>query len=216
MTRQRQLEQDEAVARLSPLLAEVMPYIAHPQIRNRGTVGGSLAHADPAAELPVIAVALDARLRLQREDGERWVTANDFYQGLFTIALEPDELLAEIAFSAWPAGAGWSFQEVARRHGDYALVGVATLLEMDGDHCRRARLVYLNVGERPVVAERAAALLEGERIEDEVIVAAANLAADEEIEPVADVHASVAYQRHLVRVLTERTVREALRRATDG
>ena len=217
MTRQRAVERSETVARLSPLLAESMPYIAHPQIRNRGTIGGSLAHADPAAELPVVAVTLDAQLRLQSERGERWVTADQFYEGLFTTALEPGELLTEIHFPAWPDGAGWSFQEVARRHGDYALVGVATILELAADgRCRRVRLVYLNVGERPVVARRAAAILEGQEMGEEEIRAAADLAAAEEIEPVADVHASVPYQRHLVQVLTGRALRQAQRRAANG
>lgn len=217
MARQRRVEGDPAVARLCPLLAEAMPHVAHPQIRNRGTMGGSMVHADPAAELPVVAVALDAHFLIRSADGERSVTADDFFQGLFTVDLAPGEMLVEVEFPAWPANAGWSFVEVARRHGDYALTGVASLLSLDDDgRCRQARLVYLNVGDRPVDARRAARQLEGERVSDEALNAAAHIAAHEEIDPVADVHASEGYQRHLARVLTVRAIRQALARATNG
>ena len=217
LARQRRVEHDPAVARLCPLLGEAMPHVAHPQIRNRGTMGGSMVHADPAAELPVVAVALDARFRIRSADDERFVAADDFFQGLFTVDLAPDEMLVEVEFPRWPAGAGWSFLEVARRHGDYALAGVAALLSLDdSDRCRQARLVYLNVGDRPVDARRAARQLQGERVSDEAINAVARTAADEEINPVADVHASAAYQRHLARVLTVRALRQALARATNG
>jgi len=217
MARQRRVERDPAVARLCPLLADVMPYVAHPQIRNRGTVGGSMVHADPAAELPVVAVALDARFRVRSVDDERSVAAADFFQGLFTVDLNPGEILVDVHIPPWPAGSGWSFLEVARRHGDYALVGVAALLSLDSDgRCRRARLVYLNVGDRPIDARKAARQLEGERVTGEVIAAAAHTAASEEIDPVADVHASVGYQRHLVRVLTGRALQQALARAGNA
>src|SRR5687767_2645685 len=111
MTRQRRLERDPLVSRLAPLLREAVPFIAHPQIRNRGTVGGSLAHADPAAELPAVAVALDARFRLQRVSGERWVEAREFFAGLFTTVLEPDEMLVEVALPPPPPNTGWAFME---------------------------------------------------------------------------------------------------------
>ena len=157
MVRQATLERDPLVARLAPLIHETMPYIAHPQIRNRGTLGGSLAHADPAGELPLLAVALDARLRLVSSQGERWVTAGDFYQGLFTTLLEPEELLVEIAVPRQPAGSGSAFAELARRHGDYATAGVAAVVTLDaGGTCRAARLVFLNAGEMPMEAVDAA------------------------------------------------------------
>ncbi len=217
MTRQRRVERDTAVARLCPLLADVMPYVAHPQIRNRGTVGGSIVHADPAAELPVVAVALDARFHARSVEGKRSVDAGDFFQGLFTVDLKPGEVLVEVEIPPWPAGAGWSFQEVARRHGDYALAGVAALLSLDKHgRCQKARLLYLNLADQPVDARKAAQQLEGERVTDEAIAAAAHTAATEEIDPVADVHASVGYQRHLARVLTARTLRQALARAANG
>ncbi len=215
MTRQRRLERDPLVAERAPLLAEAMPWIAHPQIRNRGTLGGSLAHADPAAELPAVAMALGARLRLARAGGERWVGAEDFFQGLFTTALEPDELLVEVALPPPPPRTGWSFLEIARRHGDYAQVGIAALVTLGEDgKCREARLVYLSVGDRPVVATRAAALLAGEAPTEEAFAAAAATAA-EDLAPTGDLHATAAFKRHLARVLTERALRRALERAAS-
>lgn len=217
MTRQRGLERDATVARACPLLAEVMPYVAHPQIRNRGTLGGSIVHADPAAELPVAAVALDARFYVRSRDAERWVAARDFFQGIFTVDLAPEEMLVEVEFPPLAPGTGWSFLEVARRHGDYALVGVAALVTIGEDGlCQQARLVYLNVGDQPVDARRAAQLLVGEAIDEAAMEAVAQVASQEEIDPVADLHASVAYQRHLAGVLTRRALRQALARAGNG
>ncbi|MCB0008111.1 MAG: FAD binding domain-containing protein, partial [Anaerolineales bacterium] len=131
MVRQRRLERDALVAECAPLITATMPYIAHPQIRNRGTIGGSLAHADPAAELPVIAVTLGAQLKLQSSSGERWVAAEDFYIGLFTTDLQPEEIVTEIVLPPQPPRSGWSIQEISRRHGDYAIVGVATHVQLD-------------------------------------------------------------------------------------
>lgn len=214
MTRQRTLERDPRVAGLAPLLSEAVPFIAHPQIRNRGTVGGSLAHADPASELPAVAVALRARFRLQRAGGERWVEARDFFAGLFTTVLEPDEMLVEVALPASPARSGWAFLEVARRHGDYAQVGIAAGVSLDETgRCREARLVYLSVGDGPVEAREAARLLEGSPPSEEAIVAAADKAARDEMDPTGDIHASADFKRHLARVLTGRALRRAFARA---
>lgn len=213
MTRQRRVERDPLVAQLAPLLHETMPYIAHPQIRNRGTLGGSLVHADPAAELPVIAIALNARMRVQSTAGERWLAAEEFFLDMFTTALQPDELLVEIAFPPLPSGAGWSFMEFARRHGDYALIGIAAWIALDdGGVCREARLIYLNAGNGPIDARAAARLLQGREISLEAIEAAA-AAADHEIEPTGNVHCTPAYQRHLARVLTRRALQQAAARA---
>lgn len=214
MTRQRTLERDPLVARLAPLLREAAPFIAHPQIRNRGTVGGSLAHADPAAELPAVAVALDARFRLRRPQGERWVEARDFFSGLFSTVLEPDEMLVEVALPPPVPRTGWAFLEVARRHGDYAQVGIAARVTLDGSgRCQEARLVYLSVGDGPVEAREAARLLAGTDLGDEVIAAAADKASSEEMDPLGDIHASAAFKRHLARVLTGRALRQAFARA---
>ncbi len=216
MTRHRTLERDSAVARAAPLVAEAAPYIAHPQIRNRGTVGGSLAHADPASELPVVAVALDARFRLARAGGERWVEAADFFVGLLTADLEPGELLVEVELPAMPSGSGWAFDELARRHGDYALAGVAAVLTRDGDACTRARLVYLSLGDGPVRARQAEAMLESDGASDATIAEAARLAAEQEIEPSGDIHASASYKRHLAAVLTRRVLARAWQRAAEA
>lgn len=215
MTRQRRLERDPLVPRLAPLLGEAVPFIAHPQIRNRGTVGGSLAHADPAAELPAVAVALDARFRLRRAGGERWVEARAFFAGLFATVLEPDEMLVEVALPPpAPSRTGWAFLEVARRHGDYAQVGIAARVTLDeAGRCREARLVYLSVGDGPVEAREAAAMLAGSDLSDAAIAAAADKASRDEMDPTGDIHASADFKRHLARVLTGRALRRAVSRA---
>jgi CO/xanthine dehydrogenase FAD-binding subunit len=218
MTRQSQLERDPLVAERAPLLHETVPHIAHPQIRNRGTYGGSLAHADPAAELPAVTVALGGRLRLQSRAGDRWVPATDFYLGLFATALQPDELVVEIALPKLPPRSGWAFEEVARRRGDYALVGVAAVVTLDGSNrCQQARLVFLSVGDRPMEAHRAAELLQGQSPTPEAIQAAAETAANADIDPGSDIHASAEFRRHLARVLARRALTRAFKRASgDG
>jgi aerobic carbon-monoxide dehydrogenase medium subunit len=217
LVRQRRLERDPLVAEVAPLLREAVPFIAHPQIRNRGTIGGSLAHADPAAELPAIAVALGARFRLRRAGGDRWVDARSFFAGLFTTLLEPDEILAEVAIPPLPARTGWAFLEVARRHGDYAQVGIAALVTLDeSGRCRESRLIYLSVGDGPVEAVEAARLLVGEEISPAAIAAAAEKASRDEMEPRGDVHATPEFKRHLARVLTGRALRRAAERARNG
>ncbi len=214
MTRQSRIERDPLVVAHDPVLHEVMPHVAHPQIRNRGTVGGSLAHADPAAELPVVAVARGARFRLRRRDDERWVRAVDFYQGLFETDLQPDELVVEIRLPPFPGQTGHAFLEVARRHGDYALAGVLALVSVaEGGRCQTARLVYLNVGDKPTVAARAAAMLVGETPGPDLWRAVAETATAEEMEPAGDIHASAGFKRHLARVLTERALQLAWQRA---
>lgn len=216
MTRERQLEFDPAVAKWSPLLVEAIPHVAHPQIRNRGTLGGSLAHADPAAELPVIMLALGARLKARSATAERWIEAQNFFSGMFSTDLVPDEMLVEIELPSSPPRTGWSFLEVAPRAGDYALMGVAALVTID-EHgvCRQARLVYLNAGDGPVQAKEAAQVLEGVALNDALIEFAAALASGKEINPFGNIHASPEYQRHLANVLTRKALEQALTRAGD-
>jgi len=214
MTRQRRLELDPIVAAEAPLLAEAVPFIAHPQIRNRGTLGGSLAHADPASELPVIAVALDAQLRVASTEGDRWVPAKEFFQGMFTTTLTPEELLVEVALPALPKRTGSAFMEFSRRRGDYALMGVAVIVRLDeAGACDEARLVFLNAGDGPVDAPQAASMLSGRRIDASSAEAAAAHAAEKEIEPLGNLHASPSYQRHLARVLGRRAILVAAQRA---
>ncbi len=216
MVRQRELERSQLVADLAPLLHEAMPYVAHPQIRNRGTLGGSLAHADPAAELPVVAIALDAYLRLQRQGGERWVRADEFYTGLFSTVLEPEEILAEVTIPPLPANTGYAFMELARRHGDYAQAGAAALVTLD-EHgvCRNARLVFLAVGEVPMVAHRAVQMMIGQVPSAELLAEVARMAAENEIDPVTDIHATADYKRHLAQVLARRALQQAMDRASS-
>lgn len=212
MTRQRAVERDTRLAELTPLLAQALPYVAHSQIRNRGTIGGSIVHADPAAELPAVAVALGARLRLRSVRGERWVQADDFFQGVFAVDLEPDEMVMEVVFPPRPGQTGYAFQEIARRQGDYALAGVAASITLnDKGQCQEARLVYFSVGDRPVVATQAANSLQGYLITEEAIAYVAHQAASKEIDPTSNVHASADFQRHLVKVLTGRAIRQAVK-----
>jgi CO/xanthine dehydrogenase FAD-binding subunit len=216
MTRERELEFDPVISRKTPLLAEALPHVAHPQIRNRGTLGGSLANADPAAELPVIMLAMGARLKVRNADGERWVDAHDFFVGMFTTDMAADEMLVEIELPFAPPHTGWSFMEVAPRAGDYALMGVAALVTLDDDRrCRQARLVYLNAGDGPVEAREAGSILEGKMPGSDSIDEAADLASQKEINPFGNIHTSPEFQRHLARVLTRKTLKQALERAHE-
>ena len=214
MTRQRTVERSPAIAASAPLVTETMPFIAHPAIRNRGTIGGSLAHADPAAELPAVMLALNARFAVRSSAGSRTVGPDDFFVGLFTTAVQPGELLTEILISETPERTGHAFQEISRRHGDFALVGVAASVTVDEQgRCTAARIALLSVGDRPMLAQRAAALLLGQVPSAGAIEAAANMAAAEDIDPSSDIHASAKYRRHLAVVLTRRTLTVAFSRA---
>jgi CO/xanthine dehydrogenase FAD-binding subunit len=216
MARERHLEFDSSIARRTPLLHEAVPFIAHPQIRNRGTLGGSLVHADPAAELPVLMLALNARLKAKSVSGERWIDAQDFFVGMFTTALEPDEILVEIELPFSPPRTGWSFMEVAPRAGDYALMGVAALVTLDkAGKCQQAKLVYLNAGEGPMDAKDAAKSLEGEILNDKLFDSAAALASEKEINPFGNIHTSPEFQRHLAKVLTKQALTQAVQRAGE-
>jgi carbon-monoxide dehydrogenase medium subunit len=214
LTRHRAVERSRLVAERLPLLAEAIPHVAHPQIRVRGTIGGSLAHADPAAELPAVALALDAELLLRGSGGERRLAARDFFTGFFATALAPGEILAAIRFPAASPRTGYAFLEVARRHGDYAQAGVAARVTLDETgRCVAAKLVFLAVGPGPVDATKAAAALAGTELTDDALAAAGAIAAGEEVEPSPDMHASADFKRHLVGVLTRRAIRRAAQRA---
>lgn len=203
MCRYRRIERDAEVARRHPLLVEALAEVAHPQIRSRGTLGGNLSHADPASEMPAVMRALEARFLLRSARGERSVSAHEFFLAPLTTALAPEEMLAEIRIPKLPAGAGTAFLELARRRGDYAMMGCAALLAPN-----EARLAFLSAGPTPLRAPRAeAALREGAGF-----VEAARIAA-EEVDPLGSVQASPAYQRHLARVLAERALNLAGARA---
>ncbi len=216
LTRHYQVEMDPLVAARMPLLHEAVPKIGYPQIRRRGTFGGSICHADPSAELVTVSVAMSGRFRLRSPKGERWVPAQDFFIGLFTTVLQPDELLVEVALPALPARSGTSMMEVARRSHDFALVGVAAVVSLDGKGlCRQARLVFLSAGDRPMEAHHAAKMLAGQALTPEAIRAAAETAASEDIDPSSDIHATAEFRRHLAKVLAQRALDQAHRRAAE-
>lgn len=214
MTTQYELEIDALVPDRAPLLFEALPHIAHPQIRTRGTIGGSLVHADPAAEIPVIALACAARLKVRSLEGERWIEIGDFFQGMFVTDLAEGEMLTEVVFPPLPGGSGWSFMEVSRRRGDYAMMGVAALVGLSDDGlCSSARLVYLNAGDGPLESNEAAGSLLGRKPDITAYDEAAAIASEKEIDPFGNVHATVDFQRHLARVLTRRALEQAFARA---
>jgi CO/xanthine dehydrogenase FAD-binding subunit len=211
MARDLGVERDPRVARDVPLLHEAIGWIGHLAIRARGTVGGSLAHADPAAELPAVAVCLDAELTLASTRGRRTVAAADFFQGFLTTALQPDEILVEAWVPALAPRTGQAWLEFARRHGDFALVGVAVSLSVEGNVVSDAHVVLTGVGGMPVRAREAETLLVG-GVLDERVAAAAD-AVRGAIDPDADIHASKEYRVHLAGVLAERAIRLAYQRA---
>ncbi|HUN21670.1 MAG TPA: xanthine dehydrogenase family protein subunit M [Anaerolineales bacterium] len=214
MTRMAELQHNPTVAAHVPLIAETVPHIAHPQIRNRGSVGGNLAHADPASELPVVAVALGARFRAISASGERWIPAHEFFLGTFTTSLQPQEILLEVTFPTRQARTGYAFAEVARRHGDYAMAGVVAVVSLNAQgQCDSAQLVYLNAGDSPTPAVTAAAMLIGNSGTPAAITAAAQHASMEEIAPYGNLHASTEFQRHLARHLTQQALKTAFERA---
>ena len=217
LVRHATLERHPLVQAHAPLLADAAHWIAHPQIRYRGTLGGSLAHADPAAELPAVMVALEARFRLASQSGERWVEASSFFDGLFATLLDPQEVLVEILIPPIKPRTGSVFLEVARRKGDYALVGVAATLTLDpGGRISDSKLVFLSVGDGPVVAQSNE--LQG-RPPSPGLFSSLVATIQREIEPSDDIHASADYRRHLAGVLTQRAldqILETLGAATHG
>lgn len=217
MVRHHQVEINPLVEKRAPLLHETMPNIAYPQIRNRGTFGGSVSHADPSAELVSVSVALGGSFCLRSQNGERWIPADEFFIGLFTTVLEPDELLVEVALPPMPARSGWSLMEVARRPHDFALVGVAAVVNLDeGGRCEQARMVFISAGDSPMVAHQAAESLKGQAPTQESILAAAEIATSEEIDPSSDIHATAEFRRHLANVLSRRALEQAFQRAAEN
>ena len=213
LTRQRALETSTLVSDRVPLLADAMPQIGHVQIRNRGTIGGSLAHADPAAELPAVVAALDGELVVRGAGGERVLRADEFFVAYLTTALRPTELLVEVRLPVVPPRTGTAFLEVSRRHGDFALVGVAASLTLDdGGVCTRCAIALIGVGPAPVVALAAAGRLVGAVPTIEAFADVGQLAAAD-LRPDGDLHASSQYRRHVAGVLTRRALARALERA---
>ena len=216
MTRQRLAETSALVRERCPLMAEAMPQIGHVQIRNRGTVGGSLAHADPAGELPAVVAALDGELVLRSRRGERRLTPQQFFVAYLTTAVEPDELLVEARVPVAPPRTGTAFMEVSRRHGDFALVGVAVTLTLDdAGVCKACSLAITGVGPTPVVPREAAGALVGVKPSPDAFENVARRVAGA-LTPDSDLHASSDYRKHLAGVLTQRALARAAGRVDGG
>jgi carbon-monoxide dehydrogenase medium subunit len=210
LARQRALERSPLVRSRCPLIAQALPFVGPPQIRARGTLGGSLAHADPAAELPAVMTALGARLTLRSAGGRRTVSAGEFFVSPLTTALAPDELLTEVALPPWPARTGSSLHEVAIRRGDFALGGVAATLTLDPEgRVAGARIACFGVGPRPVRARDAERSLVGRPASAPALQEAGRLASAS-VDPLDDIHASAAYRKRLIGVLTSRALADSL------
>lgn len=212
----RLVETSELVRRHVPLLAEALRHVGHVTIRNRGTIGGSIAHADPAAELPATCVALDAEFVVQGPRGRRVIAAADFFQGYLMTALEQEEVLTEVRVPVLAPGTGCAVEELARRSGDFALVAAFAALTMGTDGtCRDARVVVAGAGSTPVRATAAEALLKGAAVTADVVAAAAQ-AASAATNPPSDIHGPAEYRRQMATVLSRRAITQAADRANGG
>ncbi len=214
MTRQRTVERSSVMRETCPLLPAAVEWIGHPQIRNRGTIGGSLVHSDPAAELPALATLLDATFTITNAQGaKRTVKPDEFFVTYLTTAVEPEEMLSEIYFPTLPAGTGWSFVEVARRHGDFALVGAAATVALDSaGACSNVRIALFGVAPTATRSPSAEQALLNQKPDEQAIAAAASEVV-KDIDPPGDVHASVEYRKYVATNLVRRALTEAVQRA---
>lgn len=217
LTRHRAVEQSALVSETCPLLSEAIAHVGHVQIRNRGTVGGSLAHADPAAELPAVVTALGGSLRLRSASGERTLAPGDFFVSSLTTAIEPGEMLVAVELPAWPAGTATCFTEFSRRQGDFALAGAGAALAFgDGGRVERAGLALMGVGDRPFDGSAIANELLGDETPSEAAVQAVAERVQSNVEPSSDIHAPADYRRHLAGVMARRALLGAVQRGTSG
>jgi carbon-monoxide dehydrogenase medium subunit len=209
MVRWREIEDDARLDSAHPLLKAAVAHVAHYQIRNRGTVGGSMAHADPAAEMPGIAMTCDAEIAVVGKAGARVIQVADFFQGPLTTALTPDEIIVEIRLPHWPAGRRWGFEEFARRRGDFALGAAAVFYDQDErGKARSAHVGAIGVADRPLRLDAVEGAINGQLIDDTTI-AKAEAAASASVDPQSDIHASGAYRRALIGTLVERALKRA-------
>lgn len=208
MVRWRDILEDGRLAKAHPLLVAAVEHVAHYQIRNRGTVGGSMAHADPAAEMPGIAVTCDAQIGVVGKAGSRVIAAGDFFQGPLMTALRADEIITEIRLPAWPGKRRFGFQEFARRRGDFAMAAAAVFYDDDSGTARNAHVGVIGVGDRPMRLPSVEAILNGQKI-NEALIAKAEAAASAAVDPRDDIHASGAYRKALVGVMVERALKAA-------
>jgi CO/xanthine dehydrogenase FAD-binding subunit len=215
LTRHRMVETSPVIAERFPVLAAAMTHVAHLAIRNRGTIGGSLAHADPAAEWPMLALLLDARIATVSPSGARIVAAKDFFLGPLTTALDAAEIVTEVELPAIAPGMGWGFEELARRQGDFAIAAVCVLVAASGSRCTEARIALVGGAETAQRAAAAEALLRDQPMTPETIAAAARAVRDMAT-PSTDLHASADYRRHVLEVLTRRALEAASARASGA
>lgn len=208
MTRQRTIEHSDLVRSRIPLMTEATALVGHLPIRSRGTIGGSVAHADPAAEYPAVVTALEGELVVRGSGGERQVKPEEFFVTYLTTSLGPDEMLTEVRLPIQPKGSGWAFEEFSRRHGDFAIVGIAAFLVVEGGRVKKARLATAGAGPISIRLKAAEQILEAGRL-DEKTFQEAGAKASELVSPDADIHASADYRRHLTKVLTVRALRRA-------
>jgi aerobic carbon-monoxide dehydrogenase medium subunit len=209
MVRWREILDDARLRAAHPLLVAAVEHVAHYQIRNRGTVGGSVAHADPAAEMPGIAVTCEAKIAVVGKAGERVIAAGDFFQGPLITALKPDEIITQIRLPAWPAQRRFGFQEFARRRGDFAMAAAAVFYDEDGDKAvRNAHVGAIGVADQPLRLTAVEQVLNGNKIDD-ALIAKAEAAASASVDPHDDIHASGAYRKALVGVMVERALKSA-------
>jgi len=216
MTRVNVVEHDPEVAKRFPLLPEVAKFIAHPAIRRRGTFGGAIAHADPAGQLPSIAIVMNANVLIRGKDKERWVSAPDLIIGPFMTVIEPDEMLAEVVLPANPPHTGSNYMQVSRQNGGYAQAAVASVVTLDGESVKNVRLVLMGVGEAPILSQKAAEILVGQKPTEEALKAVAEACATSEIDPATDLHATADYRRTLIRALVVRSLNQSIARARNG
>jgi carbon-monoxide dehydrogenase medium subunit len=208
LVRWRDIQDDKRLTNAHPLLKAAIEHVAHYQIRNRGTVGGSVAHADPAAEMPGIAVACDAEIAVVGKAGARTIKAKDFFQGALTTALEPDEIITEVHLPAWPSARRFGFQEFARRRGDFAMAGITLYYDLDGGKAANTHIGVIGVGDRPKRLAKAEAVLNGNAVDD-ALIEKVGAAACADVEPQEDIHASAAYRRALTGTMAERALKAA-------
>lgn len=216
LTRERDLELSPLVIERCPILAKTVSFIGHSSIRNRGTIGGSLVHADPSAEIPTTVCALNAEMKVVGPSGERILGPEEFFLSYLTTSLEPSEILVEVRIPALPQKAGWSFVELTRRRGDFYIVAVASVLFMEEEGlCKEARISLGGVAPTPIRAEEAEELLAGQAITD-VLIDKAGKKAAEATDPEPDYHASAEYRRDMTRVFVQKGLKEAWNRVNGG
>ncbi len=214
MTRDSVVEYDPIVKQRMPIVAETIGYIAHAQIRARGTFGGAIAHADPAAQLPALSLALNAKLLVKRKGGERWVTAEEFIVGPFMTVLEPEDLLVEVVLPPLAPRTAGSYKQVSRQRGGYAQAATISMVGLDDrDRVKDVRCVLFSVGETPILSKYAAKVLVGNEPTEAAIADVAAYVAKNECDPGSDLHGTAEYRRQLVQVLVRRSLTEAVLRA---